>query len=63
MKLFAKHSWSKWEDVSLITSNGYWKLLQVSECSLTGRKKFKQRRLGWVNEPGRFVEIKNKLNL
>lgn len=63
MRFFKKHKWSKWQDVALITSGGHWKLLQVSECELTGKKRYHQIKLGWVNDYTSKQNIIDKTNI
>lgn len=63
MEFFKKRNWSKWQDVTIIRSSGYWFLLQMAECKLTGAKKYARRRMGWINDHVCLADIQNKSNI
>lgn len=63
LSIFKKRKWSKWQDVTLITSSGRYYLLQVKECELTGIKKYRRSGLGWVNDYKNIQDIVNKTNI
>lgn len=50
MKLFKRRDWTKWEDVTLLTESGKYRLLQCRTDRISGKKQFVQRSMGWVNE-------------
>lgn len=60
--MFKIRKWGSYKDVTVFVWDWNTYLIQVSECKMTGDKKFKKTLIA-ERSSGCFAEIKNKLNL
>ena len=60
--MFKERKWGRYKDVTVFNYDRNTYLIQVSECELTGIKKFKKTLIA-DDSKHHFNEIKNKLNL